>query len=82
MAKYKVVKQSEQVEVKGPSKFFYISGIIQTFFGILTLLVYIAVLIKGTEIIGKWTITLVIALLFIYVGIKNIKDYKSIKNKK
>ena len=82
MAKYKVVKQSEQVEEKRPSKFFYISGIIQTFFGILTLLVYIAVLIKGTEIIGKWTITLVIALLFIYVGIKNIKDYKSIKNKK
>lgn len=82
MAKYKVVKKSEQIEDNKPSKFFYISGIIQTFFGILTLLVYIAVLIKGTEIIGKWTVTLVIAILFIYVGIKNIKDYKNNKNKK
>lgn len=80
MAKYKVVKKQEETKEKKPSKFFYIAGIIQTFFGILTLLVYIAVLIKGTEIIGKWTVTLVIALLFIYVGIKNIKDYKKIKN--
>lgn len=79
MAKFKVVKKQEEKKIEKPSKFFFISGIIQTFFGFLTLLVYIAVLIMGTEIIGRWTITLVIALLFMYVGIRNIMDYK--KNK-
>jgi len=79
MAKYKVVKKQEEKKVEKPSKFFFIAGIIQAVFGFLTLLVYIAVLIMGTETIGRWTITLVIALLFIYVGIRNIKDYKQNK---
>ena len=76
MAKYKVVKQTKKVEEEKPSKFYFIAGIIQSTFGFLTLLIYLYVLITKVEPIGKWTVSLVIAILFIYIGIENIRDYK------
>ena len=81
MAKYKKKKEKEVKEEFKPSKFYFIAGMLQAIFGFITMLVYFYVLITKVEPIGKWTITLVISILFIYMGITNIKDNKKVIKK-
>ena len=57
------------------SKLFLISSIVQLLFGILAFIAYIILYINGEDM-TKWTITLLLALAFIIIGIIGIVLYK------
>ena len=60
------------------SKWNLISSIIQLVFGVLAIIAFIILAIKG-EFITKWVITLLLAIAFVIIGIIGIVDYKSQK---
>lgn len=57
------------------SKLFLISSIVQLLFGILAFIAFIILYINGEDM-TKWTITLLLALAFIIIGIIGIVLYK------
>lgn len=60
------------------SKWNLISSIIQLVFGILAIIAFIVIAIRG-EVMTKWIITLFLAIAFVIIGIIGIIDYKSKK---
>jgi len=56
------------------------TAIFQIIVGIAAIIAYIFVAASG-EVIGKWTITLILAIAFVVMGVINTVDYvKSNKN--
>jgi len=61
------------------SKWNLISSIVQLIFGVLAIITFILLAVNG-EVITKWIITLLFAIVFVIVGIIGIIDYKSQNN--
>ena len=57
------------------SKWFLISSIIQLFFGVLAVISFIILFINGEDM-SKWIITLLLALVFMILGIIGTVLYK------
>lgn len=57
-----------------------ISAIFQTIVGICAIIAYIFVAVSG-EPLGKWTITLILAIAFVIMGIVNVFEYLKLNKK-
>ena len=60
------------------SKWYLISSIFQLVVGLLAIVAFIILAING-EIMTKWIITLLLAIVYVILGIIGIIDYKSQK---
>ena len=60
------------------NKFNLIASIFQIIFGGLAILSYIVLVASGENMI-KWTVTLILSIAFVILGIIGILDYKSNK---
>lgn len=60
------------------NKFNLVASIFQIIFGVLAILSYIVLAASGENMI-KWTVTLILSIAFVVLGIIGILDYKSNK---
>ncbi len=60
------------------NKFNLAASIFQIIFGVLAILSYIVLASSGENMI-KWTVTLILSIAFVVLGIIGILDYKSNK---
>ncbi|MBP3327729.1 MAG: hypothetical protein J6L91_02340 [Clostridia bacterium] len=60
------------------NKFNLTASIFQIIFGVLAILSYIVLASSGENMI-KWTVTLILSIAFVVLGIIGILDYKSNK---
>ena len=60
------------------SKWLLFSSIFQLVVGMLAIVAYV-ILALGHEPLGKWTVTLILAIAFVIMGIIGIFDYKRTK---
>lgn len=60
------------------NKFNLVASIFQIIFGVLAILSYIVLASSGENMI-KWTVTLILSIAFVVLGIIGILDYKSNK---
>lgn len=51
------------------------SSIFQIIIGIATMIAYFIIAASG-EPLGRWTVTLILAILFVIIGIINLADWK------
>lgn len=58
------------------SKWNLFSSIIQLLFGLLAIAAFIILAISG-EVMGRWIVTLILAIAFVIIGIFGIIDYNS-----
>lgn len=63
------------------SKWRLFSSIFQIVVGITAIVAYIIIAASG-EPLGKWTITLLLAVAFVVIGVIGIADWKKSKNTK
>ena len=63
------------------SKWCLFSSIFQIVVGIAAIVAYIIIAASG-EPLGKWTITLLLAVAFVVIGVIGIADWKKSKNTK
>lgn len=58
--------------------FYLVASVFQLIIGIAGVLAFAVLAADGAiEILSKWTITFALAVCFIVIGIKGIKDYKT-----
>ena len=62
------------------NKFHLIASVFQLIVGIAGVLSFVVLVADGAiEILSKWTFTFVLAVCFVIIGIKGIKDYKTVQ---
>lgn len=57
------------------SKWYLFSSIFQVIIGIIAIIAYIVIATVG-EPIGKWTVTLILAIAFVIIGVIGIVEWK------
>ncbi|MBQ8763084.1 MAG: hypothetical protein IJZ07_03160 [Clostridia bacterium] len=62
------------------NKFCLIASVFQSIVGIAGILSFAVLVADGEiELLSKWTITFALTVCFVIIGIKGIKDYKTVQ---
>ena len=61
------------------NKWRLLSSVFQIVVGIAAIIVYVVIAVSG-EVLGKWTVTLLLAIAFVVIGVIGIIDWNKSKN--
>ena len=61
------------------NKWHLFSSIFQIVVGIAAIIAYVVIAVSG-EVLGKWTVTLLLAIAFVVIGVIGIIDWNKSKN--
>lgn len=75
----KKITRKKSNQEKNMKKVFLVASVFQLIIGISGVLAFVILTADGEiKLFSKWTMTFALALCFIIIGIKGIKDYKTI----
>ena len=61
------------------NKWRLLSSVFQIVVGIAAIIAYVVIAVSG-EVLGKWTVTLLLAIAFVVIGVIGIIDWNKSKN--